>query len=101
MIDTPKNRKELVGYLSTTSGYSDKHPSEAEEILNHLEAAGLAVVPVEPTEKMADAWACLALQRLKQYLWSDEDRRPGVVEGAKESYRAMLAASPLKEKTDD
>jgi hypothetical protein len=39
-----ENRDQLIGLLSTTSGYSDRHPSEAEEILKTLEAAGLRIV---------------------------------------------------------
>ena len=37
------NRDNLIGLLSTTSGYSDKHPSEASEILNLLAAHGLTI----------------------------------------------------------
>ena len=42
--DLIENRDQLIGLLSTTSGYADKHPLEAEEILQVLEAAGLMVV---------------------------------------------------------
>ena len=40
------NRDELIGLLSTTSGYAGKHPSEANEILNLLAAHGLTVAEV-------------------------------------------------------
>ena len=39
-----ENRDVLIGLLSTTSGYSDRHPIDAEEILDVLAFGGLAVV---------------------------------------------------------
>ena len=56
------------------------------------------VVPVEPTKAMAEAWAKLSLERIRKAVESDE-RRPvvGMVEGAKESYKAMTAAAKAGE----
>jgi hypothetical protein len=36
-----ENRDQLIGLLSTVSGYANRHPSEAEEIVVLLEAAGV------------------------------------------------------------
>ena len=40
------NHNELIGLLSTMSGYAGKHPSEANEILNLLAAHGLTIAEV-------------------------------------------------------
>lgn len=39
-----ENRDQLIGLLSTTTGYELRHPEEAEEILRVLESAGLVIV---------------------------------------------------------
>lgn len=44
MSNTPENRDQLIGLLSTTSGYSDRHPTDAEEILTLIKEHGMAVV---------------------------------------------------------
>jgi len=117
-MTTPKGRKELVELMAraifdqeTYQGYNQDTKnamwvigkslctSKALAIMEAIEGNNeRAVVPVEPTEAMGEAWASLAIKRIKQYLWSDEERRPGPVDGAKEGYRAMLAASPYREK---
>jgi len=63
-----------------------------------LEEQGLVIVPREPTEAMAAAWCKLSLERIRRAVESDKPR-PGVgmIEGAKESYKAMLAALEEKE----
>jgi len=57
---------------------------------------GYVLVPVEPTEAMIEAWCGLALSRIKRRVFGD-DKAPGIVEGCKEGYRAMLAARPKGE----
>ena len=109
-MTTPKGRKELVELMAraifdqeTYQGYNQDTKnamwvigkslctSKALAIMEAIEGNNeRAVVPVEPTEAMGEAWASLAIKRIKQYLWSDEERRPGPVDGAKEGYRAML-----------
>ena len=54
---------------------------------------GYVVVPGEPTKAMAEAWASLALERIRDAVEGDM-KVVGMVEGAKENYKAMLAAAP-------
>jgi hypothetical protein len=49
--------------------------------------------PDEATEEMGEAWAKLALDRIQKAV-EGEMRTVGMVQGAKENYRAMLAAAP-------
>jgi hypothetical protein len=52
---TPKNREELVGMLTrgfATSGVAFWTDATTGELLDALDAAGLAIVPKEPTPKM-------------------------------------------------
>lgn len=58
---------------------------------------GWVAVPAEPTDEMANAWSALAMDRIKRRLKNDDDC-PGAVEGAKQSYRAMIAARPKEPK---
>ena len=69
-----------------------------EDILTAIEAAGCAVVPVEATEEMANAWVRLAYQRIKRVIAGEEKAGGNSREGAKESYRAMCNASPYRPK---
>ena len=58
-----------------------------------LEAAaerGWHLRPDEATEEMGEAWAKLALDRIQKAV-EGEMRTVGMVKGAKENYRAMLA----------
>jgi hypothetical protein len=55
---TPKNREELVGMLTrgfATSGVAFWTDATTGELLDALDAAGLAIVPKEPTEAMVAA----------------------------------------------
>lgn len=82
MADTPKDRAELVKLIRpATSPLTLSIPS-AEAILTALEDAGVAEVPVEPTEAMV--WAI--------HMSLDDQDSPN------ELYRAMLAASPYRER---
>ena len=47
----------------------------------------------EATEEMGEAWARLALDRIQRAV-EGEMQTVGMVKGAKENYRAMLAAAP-------
>jgi hypothetical protein len=85
---TPKNREELVGMLTrgfATSGVAFWTDATTGELLDALDAAGLAIVPKEPTEDQV--WAGRTGS-----LGSD-------LVGINSSYRAMLEASPFKEGT--
>ena len=77
-MTTPKDRAELLDLLvkadATASVYST-HIQQEESRLATLKAAGLAVVPVEPTNEM--------LSVVPSATW--------------EVYQAMLAASPYRE----
>ena len=48
------------------------------------------VMPVVMDDEMAEAWATLALDRIKRRMKDDNDCK-GAVEGAKESYKAIIA----------
>jgi hypothetical protein len=83
---TPKNREELVGMLTrgfATSGVAFWTDATTGELLDALDAAGLAIVPKEPTKQMR------ATTDGKQVLFTRWDNT--------EAYRAMLEASPFKE----
>lgn len=54
---------------------------------------GWRIVPNEATEEMGEAWAKLALDRIQKAV-EGEMRTVGMVKGAKENYRAMLAVAP-------
>jgi hypothetical protein len=85
---TPKNREELIGMLTrgfATSGVAFWTDATTGELLDALDAAGLAIVPKEPTEDQV--WAGRTGS-----LGSD-------LVGINSSYRAMLEASPFKEGT--
>ncbi len=86
---TPKNRAELVAWLADLSSTENAQGREhrhalgdqfAERIVAALDAAGLAIVPKEPTEDM--------LRPCDDY--TDQITNANV-------YRAMLYASPFKE----
>jgi hypothetical protein len=79
-----ENRAQLIGLLSTTAGYADKHPTEAEDILKTLDAVGLVVVPREPTRAMRAAGGDAVVGRTTVH-------HDQVTEAA---WAAMVAASP-------
>ncbi|MGI4811921.1 MAG: hypothetical protein ACRYGG_01060 [Janthinobacterium lividum] len=79
-----ENRNQLIGLLSTTKGYKDKHPEHAAEILDLLDAVGLCIVPREPTREM---WAAGG-DAVVGYKQRHHDK---VVEGV---WSAMLSTSP-------
>ena len=54
---------------------------------------GKVLVPREPTDAMLEAWAKIALERIRQRVMHGKDG-PGLIEGIKESYHAMIAAAP-------
>ncbi len=62
-----------------------------------LEAAGeqgWQLVPREATEEMGEAWAKLAVERIKRAVKGDKQSVLGMVGASLENYRAMLAAAP-------
>lgn len=64
-------------------------------VLSHDErpAPGMKLVPIEPTEEMIEAACKLMLHRIRRRV-RDENDAPGIVEGLKETWRTLLAASP-------
>ena len=77
----------------------DTQPEPTKAMWRHKAQAALdaigethVVVPREPTEAMIDAWCSLALNRIKRRLKDDNDC-PGMREGARQSYKAMLSAA--------
>jgi hypothetical protein len=89
-MSTPKNREELIGFIATTvkeikgDGIGRWSIEWAELLIKRLEAAGLAAVPVDPTEEMVKATAdrCRGAERHQA--------------SARKSYQQMLAASPFR-----
>ena len=79
-----ENRRQLIGLLSTTPGYADKHPERAVEILDTLEAAGLCVVPREPTRAMWVAGGDAVVGKTNVHHDTVTDA----------AWRAMVSASP-------
>ena len=62
--------------------------------LAELLEGGWKLVPVKPTEAMTDAWASLALKRMKNALEGVYPTGVNPIEAAEQNYRAMLAAAP-------
>jgi len=65
-----------LGWISS----GEERKEVVSDILTALEREGFAVVPVEPTEAMLNAWAGLALRRIR-------------IDAIRESWRGMLTAS--------
>jgi len=89
MTPTPANREELVGMLTrgfTTSGVAFWTDATTSELLAALDAAGLAIVPKEPTEGMKNV-----------YTGEWDNAGAWLQTEPHEVYRAMLEASPFKE----
>jgi hypothetical protein len=90
---TPKNREELVGMLTrgfATSGVAFWTDATTGELLDALDAAGLAIVPKEPTPKMYEqAFA-------SSFEWENKGREMSPAN----CYRAMLEASPYRGKDE-
>lgn len=90
MADTPKSRKELALLIEALDPWY-----EGEPILSALEAAGLAVVPVEPTKAQLEAgWEAAdeAEDESRDTNGSYTICRPD--KASMDAYRAMLTASP-------
>lgn len=79
---TPKNLAELEKLLEMTSKAHGRWAT-GKYILTALEAAGLAVVPAEPTKKMIDAYR--------------HGARGAVGRWCLKAYYDLLAASPFRE----
>lgn len=78
---TPKNRDQLARLLWQVSASSIGSVAEqGEQIMRDLDAAGLAIVPKEPTEAMVSTLGASSIEVA--------------------FYRAMLEESPFKEDTD-
>ena len=90
---TPKNRADLVELMRDTIADScgDGDRTIAHDILDDLDAAGLAIVPKEPTDWMSQA-GIAALSK------AEVDPAHYMAEHLP-VYRAMLEASPFKEGT--
>jgi hypothetical protein len=71
---TPKNRDELAWAISTALRYQGREMGES--VIAALDAAGLAIVPKEPTEAMVSTFGASSIEVA--------------------FYRAMLEASPFK-----
>jgi hypothetical protein len=91
---TPKNREELIGMLTrgfATSGVAFWTDATTGELLDALDAAGLAIVPKEPTEAMVAATCGPVVYHTPGNHYD--------IARAIAKYRAMLEASPFKEGT--
>lgn len=83
---TPKDRDELADWLGKALGH-DMNTGEA--VLQNLEAAGLAIVPVEATEEQADR------MRGCDMLSSDRPAHSGR-HWYEQMYHFAIAASPYR-----
>ena len=73
----------------------DISPENIDMLIGTLDGRhGWKLVPVEPDEKMANAWAELAMQRIKAASDGGYGLEGGPVNAAMDNYRALLAASP-------
>lgn len=73
---------------------------EAKAMLKHV-LTGLVVLPVEPTPAMVNAVCKLKLDRLMRFRDSKEDTNPGIANGVREEYAALLAAAPTQSKVPE
>ena len=90
---TPKNLEELVLVMRDTIAdfaFTDDNRTLAHAIIEDLDAAGLAIVPKEPTPKMYEqAFA-------SSFGWENK----GWEMSPANCYRAMLEASPYRGKDE-
>jgi hypothetical protein len=88
---TPANREELVGMLTrgfATSGVAFWTDATTGELLDALDAAGLAIVPKEPTDAMVAATCGQVVYHTPRNHYD--------IARAIAKYRAMLEASPYR-----
>ena len=92
---TPKNREELIGMLTrgfATSGVAFWTDATTGELLDALDATGLAIVPKEPTDAMVAATCGPVVYHTPRNHYD--------IARAIAKYRAMLEASPFRAKLD-
>ena len=88
----PANRNELIGLLSTTSGYAGRHPEDAEEILNLLADCGMMVVPCYNGD---GKWAGTSKQlRAAELAYDNASEKHGLLETLMATYNAFVRSSP-------
>jgi hypothetical protein len=88
MVETPKNRDELLMELS--DGMNERTGEFAERFIERIEVLGLRLVPTEPTEGMVEAAALVQFEA-----FAEGSFKPRSI------VRAAIAASPFApEKTN-
>ena len=99
MSETPeqtaaRRKKIILEAIARTDDADDAKlcAAHAAKLIARSDAeAGMVLVPREPTEEMVIAWCNLAIGRIGDRLENPEGG-PGMVEGMKQSYQAMIAA---------